>query len=129
MYKCRLCGLEFSEIPRTWTRIAEFGRRGAWQVFRAADGTIHEIRKIRSSLSLHDQWHKTKLVEGCPHCFPPAIEPPPPAIEPKQEGFVLDGMDLIGRYTIEPPEAPQEIETPENETAMQKAWRERSNRC
>jgi len=127
-YHCRICGLDFTEIPQTWTRIANVGRRGAWQTWTDSNGVTHDVRKIRDLRSLHEQWHKTRLKDGCEFCFPIATPAEP---EPLPTRVEIPLELLTGEQQPElPQEEPQQevitvVELQPGETAMSFAFRNR----
>jgi len=45
MFKCRICGLTFLELPPNAVRISV--SKSHYQMFRFSDGSVHSIRRIQ----------------------------------------------------------------------------------
>jgi hypothetical protein len=73
MMHCRICDKEH-ELPDD---AVQFGtaRRGAYVLYRFADGTVHDLRhgspasNVRKGL--HTRWHRNKKNPECQYCFAP----------------------------------------------------------
>lgn len=112
MYVCTTCDLRLTDIPDDAVQLTPEYRRVS--TYRFADGTIHNIRKVKSVESIHKQWHKKFPRPDCIYCNPPPEpEPPVEQVELLQEVVqVLDELPESQPEITESQEEPDEVEEP-----------------
>jgi hypothetical protein len=106
---CTICGQQFAEIPEEAVQLAPGGR-----IYRFADGTVHNLRRLRSAEQKHNRWHKMSKKIGCEFCFPQEPEHSPP-VEQTEVELPQPEVKPI------PPEVEPELE-PEPQTTMAMAF-------
>ncbi|SRR6266446_2359904 len=109
---CTICGQRFAEIPEEAVQLTPGGR-----VYRFPDGTVHNLRRVRSAEQKHNRWHKTRK-SGCEFCFPP--QRPQPVEQPELLNEVLD--ELPQPEEVPPSEVEPEDLEPESQTSMALAF-------
>ncbi len=76
MYRCRICGGTWTEIPPDAVEIAA-KRRGTLYQF---GGTVHDLRQLSLTFKQHQHLHQKNPKSDCDFCFPPPLiaNPEPP---------------------------------------------------
>jgi hypothetical protein len=119
-YICITCDQEFPDgIPEGAVQITPGEHRvNSYRI----DGTVHHLRKVRTTEGLHRRWHAMTPKIGCDFCFPPPKpepQPEPPVVEQTQE--VVEVLIELPQPEIETVVEPEVEESPS--TAMAAAFR------